>query len=183
MAPRSKPARNQGIGTNVRWIAIVAILAFTVLILVWMSHPASTKPLAEIQCSDGPRRLIDATQFATQYWAYSIKLEASLANKATTSTAIEPKQLQQLSEAMQQGNEFRKWLVNSYNACALPQADYMTYGVNFQAMDQTARNIQQALDRGMKTEAERSTLAALVNTYLQQARGLQPPPATPRSSL
>jgi hypothetical protein len=179
VTPRHKPVRNQGISTNARWIAIVAP---TVVIVVWMSLPPSTKPLPEIQCSDGPRRLVDATQFATQYWAYSVKLEGSLANKAKISTEIEPKQLQQLSEAMQQGNEFRKWLVNSYNACALLQADYKTYGISFQAMDQTARNIQEVLDRGVNTDAERSSLTALVNTYLQQARGLQQPSTTPRNN-
>jgi len=49
-------------------------------------------PLAEIHCSDGPRRLIDATQFETQYWVYSVKLEGSLGDKAKAAGVLEPHQ-------------------------------------------------------------------------------------------
>jgi hypothetical protein len=180
MAPQGEPAGNQGVSANARSITIVVILAVTVLLLVWMSHPTPTTALAEIQCNDGPRRLIDATQFATQFWAYSIKLEGSLGAKGSAALALKPKQLQQLSEAMQQGNEFRKWLVNSYNACALPNAQYAAYGLSFEGMDNAARNIQEVLDKGVSTDVERASLAGLVKTYLQLAQGLQS--STPRSN-
>jgi len=86
---------------------------------------------------------------------------------------LEPHQLQQLTEALQQGNEFRKWLVNSYNACAVTQKQYAEQGASFQGMDNAARSIQEVLDKGIKTPARRASLAVLVNTYLQLARGLQ----------
>jgi hypothetical protein len=98
-----------------------------------------------------------------------------LANKAKVAAVLEPRQFQQLSEAMQQGNEFRKWLVNSYNACAVTPSKYEDYGVKFQGMDDAARNIQEMLDKGIQTDAERETLTGLLNTYVQLVRGLQAP--------
>jgi hypothetical protein len=97
----------------------------------------------------------------------------TLGAKAKLAAEIEPKQLQQLSEAMQQGNEFRKWLVNSYNASAVTRERYAAYGVSFQGMDNAARNIQETLERGVHSEADRGSLAALVKTYLQLAGNLQ----------
>ncbi len=180
MKPRkSQPA--PGISANARTVVIVAILAVSVLIGMWMFRRRPT-PLAEIQCSDGPRRLIDATQFETQYWAYSVKLEGSLGGKAKAAGAMEPHQLQQLSDALQQGNEFRKWLVNSYNACALTQKQHADYEVEFQSMDGVAQNIQKALDKGVNTVAERSSLAALVNTYIQLARKVQTSTSLPKNN-
>jgi len=178
-AHKNQPA--SAIGANARSVIIVAILAVTVLIIVWIYRPRATEPLGVVHCPDGTTHpVIDATQFATQYWGYSFKLEGSLSNKGKAAAALEPRQMQQLSEALQQGNEFRKWLVNSYNACAVRQTKYEEYGASFQGMDNAARNIQQMIDQGVKTPAERASLAALVNTYLQLARGLQP--ATSRSN-
>jgi hypothetical protein len=154
-------------------VLVVAILVIGTLIVVWMYRPRRTEALGTINCSDGPRLLVDAGKFDTQYWAYSIKLEGTLNDKGKIAAAIEPKQLQQLSEAMQQGNEFRKWLVNSYNACAVTRDHYAAYGVSFQGMDNAARNIQDALERGVHSEADRASLAALVKTYLQLAQNLQ----------
>lgn len=168
--------RKMRISSNARAIAITAILAVTILTVIWMYRPSPTKPLGAVSCPDGSSRpLIDATKFDTQYWAYSIKLEASLSQNQKLSAAIEPKLLQQLSEALQQANEFRKWLVNSYNACAIPQKEYDDYGISFQGMDNAARNLQDALDRGVHTAAERASVSALATTYVQLARGLQAP--------
>jgi len=172
-----KPRKTQpapGISTNARSVIIVALLVVTVLIIVWIYRPRATEPLGVVHCPDGTTHpVIDATQFVTQYWAYSVKLEGSLGNKAKAAAALEPKQMQQLSEALQQGNEFRKWLVNSYNACAVRQDKYEQYGVSFQGMDNAARNIQELIDQGVNTSAERANLLALVNTYVHLARGLQ----------
>jgi hypothetical protein len=171
--PSSSRGRSAGMNKTAGLVLVVAILVIGALVVVWMYRPRRTEPLATITCSDGPRLLIEAGKFDTQYWAYSIKLEGTLGSKAKLAAEIEPKQLQQLSEAMQQGNEFRKWLVNSYNACAVTREHYAAYGVSFQGMDNAARNIQEALVRGIHSAADRASLAALVKTYLQLAGNLQ----------
>jgi hypothetical protein len=176
MAERGKASRRKaGISANARTVAIAAILAFIVLIIVWIYRPQPVKPLGQVSCPDGSSHpLIDAEKFDTQYWAYSIKLEASLSEKAQLSAALEPKVLQQLSEALQQGNEFRKWLVYSYNACAIPQKEYDDYGISFQGMDNAARNLQEAIEKGVRTAADRAGIAALAKTYVQLAQALRP---------
>lgn len=182
MTPRGQASdRKAGISSNARAIAIAAILAFTILTIVWIYRPQPTKPLGYVSCPDGSSRpLIDAAKFDTQYWAYSIKLEAGISERTKISTVLEPKVLQQLSEALQQGNEFRKWLVNSYNACAIPQKEYDDYGVSFQGMDNAARNLQEAIEKGVHTAADRASISALAKTYVQLAQGLRP--STSRSS-
>lgn len=175
MPPRGKNlTQGKGISTNARWIAIVAILSVTILCIVWIYRPASTTPLETVHCADGSSHPVaDATKFATQYWAYSVKLEGSLSNKAKIASTMEPKVLQQLSEAMQQGNAVREWLIISYNACAITQSNYDQYGWNFQKMDTVARNIQGVLDKGVQTDAERRDLSEMVDTYVHLAGGLR----------
>jgi hypothetical protein len=168
----SPRARIKGMSTNFLLVLIAAMLLIGVI--VWLYRPRQTKILPIITCVEGPRRLIDTTSFDTQYFAYSVKLEGSLGSKGQVSAELEPKQLQQLTEAMQQAGEFRKWLVNSYNACALSQAQYSQYGVSYQGMDNAARNIQDILDKSSHSASDRELVSKLVNTYLRLSTGLEP---------
>jgi len=43
-----------------------------------------------MDCAEGPHPLIDATEFQTQYWTYSIKLEASVADKVKLGGELAP---------------------------------------------------------------------------------------------
>jgi hypothetical protein len=179
MAERGKASRRKtGTSANASIVAIAAILAFTILIIAWIYRPQPVKPLGQVPCPDGSyRSLIDAGKFDTQYWAYSIKLEASLSEKEKLSAALEPQVLHQLSEAVQQGNEFRKWLVYSYNACAIPQREYDDYGAGFQGLDNVARNLQESIEKGVHTAADRAGIAALAKTYVQLAQALRRSPS------
>lgn len=172
-APAPPPKR---VDPKVLIVAIVAC-AVVILVVVWLFRPRDTKPLGTVTCSDGPRPLIDANQFATRYWAYSVKLEASLSEKAKAGLQLDPKQFQALSDAMQQANEFRKWLVNSYNACAVTQSQYAAYGASYQGMD----NIARSLDGISKSAdpADKARAAALANQYIQLAGTLGRPTAAP----
>ena len=158
------------LGRGMQSVLAILIVALAAIVIVWMFRPHPRQGV--VQCSDGPHQLVDATQFQTQYWTYSLKLEASAADKIKLGGELAPKQLQQLSEALQQGNEIRKWLVNSYNACAISQSNYQTYGQTFARMDTVARSINQLDNSGTPSETSRKELDALVAEYIQLSREL-----------
>ena len=61
-----------------------------------------------VQCSDGMRKSINIDNFTTKYWAYSAEFEANIAEKGKLFGKLGPTQLQAVSDASQQANEFRK---------------------------------------------------------------------------
>lgn len=153
------------------YLTIVIVVAVVVVATLWRLT-RKPDPLPEIQCSDGPRRLVDTTQFETKYWAYSVKLETTLSERSKVALELDPKQRQQLSEALQQANEFRKWLVNSYNACAVTNAQYSGYEANYTIMDNLARRIQETTQQGVQTPAQRADTAKLVDEYIRHAQSV-----------
>lgn len=127
---------------------------------------------SEIACADGPRHTIDLRAFETEYSAYALKLEARVSKRGSFSGQLSPMQVQQLSEAAQQAAEFRKWLVASYNACAVTREGYAAAGVRFQALDGLARRIDALAIQSNPSEADRVTLESLTGEYVQQAASL-----------
>src|SRR2546427_54 len=119
---------------NTKIVVLAAIAAGVLIVLVLLARDLWLNPKT-ITCSDGPRRTIDTRDFNSKYWAYSVEFEASVADKAKFSGKLDPVQLQQLSEAMQSANEFRKYVVHGYNACAIGEARYDQYGSQFQTLD------------------------------------------------
>lgn len=105
--------------------------------------------------------------FATKYSAYSIELEASVADKAKASAKFTPMQLQQISESLQSANEFRKYVVAGYNACAISKAQYAQYEPRFLTLDALARQINVFLSQPALEEFERAQLNSLVNQYVE----------------
>lgn len=158
---------------NARLTIIVAIAAALVLAVALLVTNVLFKRGETIDCgNDDIRRTIDLRDFTTRYWAYSIEFEASIVDKGKLASKLEPKQLQQLSEAMQQGREFRQFVVAGYNACAISKAQYGDYGAKFQALDGIARQIDKFIsqDAGDKTRLEE-----LVRQYISLSQGLAAP--------
>ncbi len=132
-------------------------------------------------CSRGPTRstvstvrgrTVDIRDFISQYAAYSVEFEASVAGRGTLVGKIEPRQLQSLTEATQQANEFRKFPVAGYNSCATTAAQYAEFGIQFQALDGLARQID-ALSSGPDlSDADRANLVALVSRYVEATQEL-----------
>jgi hypothetical protein len=155
---------------NTRIIIIASIAAIFLIAVVWLTTNLILKHGGSIDCGQGDnRRSIDLRDFTTQYWAYSVEFEASLADRGKLSAKLEPKQLQQLSEAMQQGQEFRKFLVAGYNACAITKTQYANFGAKFQALDGLARQINELSGR---EPFEKLRLALVVKQYVLQSQSL-----------
>ncbi len=164
-----KRLRFANVSRGSQYVLITLILALTALVMVWMFRPHPREGV--VPCSDGPHPLIDATQFQVQYWTYSLKLQGSL-DKVKLVGDLVPSQLQQLSEALQQGNELRKWLVNSYNACAISQHDYALYGQTFARMDSIARSIDRMRENGTTDQGSQGQLRNLVKEYVELSQEL-----------
>lgn len=141
-------------------------VAAALAIAIFLTRELLRRPRT-VHCDDGPRRTIDMRDFATKYSAYSIELEASVADKAKASAKFTPMQLQQISESLQSANEFRKYVVAGYNACAISKAQYAQYEPRFLTLDALARQINVFLSQPALEEFERAQLNSLVNQYVE----------------
>src|SRR5689334_2172486 len=111
--------------------------------------------------------MIDTREFETKYWAYNIQLEAMLSEKQKLTGKFEPKQLEQLSESLKQANEFRKFLVHSFNACALSKTDYLGYEAKFMQLDALARQINELASHRNVSAADKEQLRMLSQQYAE----------------
>lgn len=123
-------------------------------------------------CEDGPRRQIDLRSFTNDYWAYSMEFEATLTKEKKLTARLDPKQLQQLSESLQQAIEFRKYVVAGYNACAISKKQYGEFGSRSYALDALSKQITTLTQKTELTPEEQKRLAALIDQYASMARGL-----------
>ena len=146
--------------------AVVAAFAIFEAVDIWKSKPQ------HVDCGDGPRLTIDVRQFSTQYSAYSIELEASIEKRGSLSAKFTPVQLTQLTESMQTGNEFRKAVVNGYNACAITKVQYAQMVPKFQALDGLAREINALIAQSTLTPDEQNNLSGLIGQYGQLTQKL-----------
>jgi hypothetical protein len=155
---------------NAKTISITAIAGVIAVIVILLARDIFLRRQLEFECGDGPRRTIDIRDFTTQYSGYSIQLEAAVMDKAKISTKVTPVQLQQLSEALQNAQEFRKFVVAGYNSCAITKTEYGNYGAKFQALDAVAREINQlAISPSLSTEQSKN-LTSLIGQFADLAR-------------
>lgn len=150
---------------NTRIVSLAAIGAVALLAgFLIVQNLILTRP-TDVICSDGPRRTIDIRDFITRYSAYSVEFEATIADGGRFAGALKPTQLQALSEASQQANEFRKYVVAGYNSCAISGAQYSELGSRFQALDGLARQIDKLARAPQLSGDEQARLVALVTRY------------------
>lgn len=93
---------------SAKTVGIVAIAACVVVIVILLARDLILHHQNIVTCPDGPHPTIDTRKFATQCWAYSVKLEANVADKAKVSTQLDPKVLAQISEALQEARDLRQ---------------------------------------------------------------------------
>lgn len=150
---------------NARIVSVIAILAVIVIVCIYFGTDLLKGRRRCFDCGDGQRCTIDMRQFATQYSAYSVALEASVNDKAKVSAKIDPAQFQKLSEATQSAREFRQYVVAGFNSCAITKTQYGQFGARFQAMDNLAREINELTAKPSLSEDEHARLADLIDQY------------------
>jgi hypothetical protein len=149
--------------TKAVWLTGAGVLVLVVSIVV--GRDLFLRRQKTFDCGDGQRRSIDIRDFTTQYSAYSWELEASFKDTAKISAKINPVQLQQLSESVQNARDFRQYVVAGYNSCALTKAQYGQYGAKFQALDNLAREINELLAQPSPSTDAKTKLGSLITEY------------------
>ena len=167
--------KSEGVNKNSRTVAIAILVAVVIAIGVLVGRDLYLRSPRNITCVDGSHPVIDMREFTTQYWVYSAKLEVSIGEKGKISTELDPKVLAQVSQGLQEANEFRKYIVAGYNSCAITQAQYRQVEPRFKVLDNLAQQIESLLSRNAISEQERTALAALVTQYGDLARQLSSP--------
>lgn len=155
---------------NTKVISLAVIAAAIVIVVIVVSRDMLLRRAHEFDCGDGPRRTIDMRDFSTKYSGNSVELEANVQDKAKVSTKVTPVQLQQLAEASQNAQEFRKFVVAGYNSCGITKAQYSEYGARFQALDALAREINQLTGTPMRSPEQDKNLASLIAQFAELAR-------------
>lgn len=149
---------------NAKAISLAGIVAMIAVVLILVGRDMLSGG-REFNCEDGRRRTIDPRDFATHYSAYSLELEATVSDKAKVGTKVAPVQLQQLSEAVQNSQEFRKYVVAGYNSCAITKIQYGEYGTRFQALDGLAREINELAGNSSLSLEQSKNLNILIAQY------------------
>lgn len=157
---------------SAKTVAIVAIGAAVLVTGVLVVRDLLLRRPSVVRCPDGSHPAIDIRDFTTQYWTYSVKLEASVADRAKISTELDPKTLEQVSESLQEAREFRKYVVAGYNSCAITQAQYGQFETRFRALDALAREINTLLSKPALPQEESTKLPGLIRQYGDLAKQL-----------
>ena len=147
------------------WIAVSAIAGVVALGYGVYDYMRANRGIVDCGTYSHPR--IDIRDFVQRYSAYALELEGELGGQ-TFSAVFRPTQLQELTAASQQSNEFRKFVVAGYNGCAITPSQYGDLGTRFQALDGVAQQIQALVAEG--AEADTTTLHRLVEEYVTMTR-------------
>lgn len=159
-------------GKNARIVGLTAIGAVLASAFVWAGWDLIQKRGEVIPCPDGPHGKIDLRDFVNQYSQWSITFEGEVQGKGKIATKLEPHQLQQLSEAVQQADEFRKFVVAGFNACAVTRDQYGRLGSLFQSLDSLERQIDQ-LNSESGSGANEQRMQQLVNEVVNISKTLR----------
>ena len=146
-------------------IVLFVVVGIAVLSLSWMVWDRSYSNGHPFPCDGKERRAIDMRTFETQYSAYSLALEAQLSVDKKVSIMLEPKQRMDITEALQQANEYRKFIVAGFNACAVTAEQYSKMETHFHLLDNIARQINIMLTKPKLTADESTNLTGLIKDY------------------
>ena len=155
---------------NLKIVAIVLVVAVVVMIAGYAVWDMYVSRPGTVSCANGSHPTIEPRDFTTRYWTYSVKLEARVADKAKLSTGLDPKMLQQLSEALQETREFSRLVAAGYNSCLITEDQYTRYGIQVFAADSLAQKIDSLLSKQSMSPDEKAELAALINQYSAMVR-------------
>jgi hypothetical protein len=155
------------------WLTAIPIGAAIIGLLIWVGWDLDQKHGQITSCADGPHGHIDLRDFVQQYSQWSVTFEAEVQGKGKISTKLEPKQAQQLSEAVQQASEFRKFVVAGFNACAITSVQYARFGTLFQNLDSLERQIGQLTAKASTSPDDTNQLQKLVTEVVNVSKNLR----------
>lgn len=149
--------------SNTKSVALFIVGATLIAILAFIFKDNLAPAL---QCSDGMRKPINIDSFTTKYSAYSAKFEANIAENGKSFGKLDPTQLQAVSDASQQANELRKFVVAGFNRCTITKLQYGEFGSRFQQLDNLSRRIDNLAAVPNPTDSDKAELSQLIGEYV-----------------
>jgi len=149
--------------SNTKLVALVVVGAALMAILAFFFKD-NLAPA--VQCDDGMRNPVNIDNFTTKYWANAAEFEANIAEKGKLSEKLDPTQLQAVSDASQQANKFRKFVVAGFNSCAITKLQYAEFGNHFQQLDSLSRRIVSLAAVPNPTDSDKAGLTRLIDEYV-----------------
>lgn len=149
--------------SNTKTVALVIVGAALIAILAFLFKDNLA---SAVQCDDGMRNPVNMDNFTTKYWAYSAEFEANIAERGELSEKLDPTQLRAVSDALQQANEFRKFVVTGFNRCAMTKLQYVEFGSRFQQLDSLSRRIDSLAAVPNPTDSDKAGLTRLIDEYV-----------------
>lgn len=149
--------------SNTKSVALLLVGAALIAILAFFFKDDLAPA---VQCNDGMRKPISIDNFTTKYWAYSAEFEANITEKGKLFGKLSSTQLYALSDASQQANEFRKFLVAGFNSCTITKLQYGEFGSRFQQLDNLSRRIDDLAAVPNPTESDKAGLSQLIDEYV-----------------
>jgi hypothetical protein len=154
-------------------LTAISIGGVVLCFVIWVRWDLTQKPGPTITCPDGSHGRIDLCDFVRQYSQWSVTFEAEAQGKGKIATALEPRAAQQLSEAVQQAVEFRKYVVAGWNACAISRDQYARFGALFQNLDSLERQIGQLTDNTRSSPDDQSSIQQLITEVVDVSKTLR----------
>ncbi len=151
------------------WVLFV----FVLLVFAFLARDFWFRSPHRTTCPDGPHDTMDLRDFSTRYFAYGIKFEAQMGTQGRLALNLDPVQLQQLSEHVQQASEFRKLLVAGYNSCIFTSAQFARFAITFQNLDHLERELVAVAQRPTPTPTDREHIAELLSQIRSTASDMK----------
>jgi hypothetical protein len=146
-------------------LALIAAVLVIALVYAWIDHDRTKQVKIDCGATEGIRYQIDMNTFATKYTGYTISIEGEIKDKGKLSAKLGETQYQQLSESLQRQNAFVKSLVGGFNGCGVSQKDYNKAILNYEKVDDVARQIDEYLKKDRLSANESAQLGELVHRY------------------
>ncbi len=141
----------------------VVLVIVAVAMMVMLAFFFRDELAPAVQCADGMRNPATIDNFTIKYWTNSAKLEASIANKGILSEKLGPTRLQSVSDALQQANKFRKFVVAGFNSCAITKSQYAEYSRRYQELDSLSKRINSLVAAPKLTDSDDAALIRLID--------------------
>lgn len=141
---------------------VLGFVTLAVCVVGYLAWDSSQRNGSTRMCQDGPHGKIDLRDFSTRYSQWSFTFEAEIQSRGKIAAGLNEKQIQQLSEAILQANQFRQYVVAGFNACAITSIQFAQYGAALQAIDSMERQIHQLVIQASRNEKDSSQLDKLI---------------------
>ena len=158
------PLRNKGL------LGLLLVLALPICLYMTIDYIKGRRE--SFSCGDGPRRTIDSRKFLTRFDGYAGELEAHYGGTASLSAKLTEIQIRQLSDATMSAHQFRLYVVEGFNSCAISKQEFAQFGLWIEQLNSLERELDSLLKKSALSADDRQTLDKLTDEYITAAKNL-----------